>query len=53
LSPSLVDQASKRLKEFGRAVNFVENHQPVGIGAQEQRRRTELFPIFARFEVKV
>ncbi len=50
---ALVNQAAQRLEYFRRAVDFIENDQPVLIGAQKKRRLDQLVPVLRRLQIEI
>ena len=52
-APAFVDEAPQRHEQLGHPVYLVEDHQPVLVIAQEERRLGELGAVLGRFEVQV
>jgi hypothetical protein len=51
--PTLIDQSTQRLKQFRRAVDFVQDHKPIFVGSEEQCRIGKLRAIFRGFQVEI
>jgi hypothetical protein len=50
---ALIDQATKRRKQFGHEVDFVQDDKPVLVAAQKQFGIGELFAVSGGFQIEV